>query len=202
MTLSTPKLLIIILESSPTQHQLLLVNQFVTMPRKESTHFSNENDYNKLKLACEAYNDDPNDKRTQSEIAPTLSLSRAQFCQYALEHKNGTFPDSYQQALDQGRGQGGSGSVGGKIASSRLRRFAVENQDVDDTGRGSESVLFSTFDDQFPGIDAVTRRNGMRTVRAIIKRLHKKRAARAALAAEAPSDDDSSSSSDDDEDFS
>jgi len=161
----------------------------------------NENDYNKLKLACEAYNDDPNDKRTQNEIAPTLSLSRAQFGKYALEHKNGNFPDSYQQALDQGRGQGGSGSVGGKIASSKLRRFAMENQDVDDTGRGSESVLFSTFDDQFPGIDCVTRRNAMRSVRRMIKGLHKRRAARAALAAEAPNDDDSSDDSSDDEPF-
>jgi len=185
------------LESSPTQHQLLPVNQFITMVRTTSNPFSNENDYNKLKSACEAYNDDPDDKRTQGEIAPTVSLSRSQFGMYAQEHKNGNFPDSYQQALDQGRGQGGSGSVGGTISSSRLRRFAMENQDVDDTGRGMESVLFSTFADQFPGIDSDTRRNAMRTIRAMIKSLHKKRAARAALAAEA--DYDSSNDSSDDE---
>ena len=173
------------------------------MTGRKDNVFRNENDYNNLKLACEAYNDDPNDKRTQSEIAKTLNMSQKQFSRYAIEHKNGNFPDSYADALAQGRGMGGSGSVGGTIASSELLVFAENNIDTEDIGRGLESVLFSTFDDQFPGIKCRTiRGNAMRTVRLIIKRLRKERAARAALAAEAPVDDDSSSSSDDDEDFS
>jgi len=171
------------------------------MTGREDNVFKNENDYNDLKAACEAYNDDPNDKRTQSEIAKTLNMSRQMFGIHAKEHKNGNFPASYADAKAQGRGMGGSGSTG-TIATSDLLVFAENNIDTEDIGRGLESVLFSTFDDQFPGIDSGTRRDAMRTVRTIIKRLRKERAARAALAAEAPSDDDSSSSSDDDEDFS
>jgi hypothetical protein len=162
--------------------------------------FDNENDYNNLKSACEEFNG-PNCTRKQSEIATSLSLSQQQFSNYAKEHRDGNFPTSYQEAMAQGRGMGGSGSTG-TIASSELRRFAVKNQDVDDTGRGLESELFSTFTDQFPGIDSITRRNAMRTVRAIIKRLRRQRNARAALAAEAANDDSSDDSSDDDEDFS
>ena len=171
------------------------------MTGRKDNVFKNENDFNNLKAACDAYNDDPNDKRTQSEIAKTLNMSRRMFGIHANEHKKGNFPASYADAKAQGRGMGGSGSTG-TIATSELHVFAENNIDTEDIGRGLESVLFSTFDDQFPGIDSVTRRDAMRTVRAIIKRLRKERAARAALAAEAPSDDDSSSSSDDDEDFS
>ena len=172
------------------------------MTGRKDNVFKNENDYNNLKAACEAYNDDPNDKRTQGEIAKTLNMSQSQFSKHAKEHKNGNFPDSYADARAQGRGMGGSGSVGGTISSGELLVFAENNIDTEDTGIGLDSELFSTFTDQFSGIDAVTRRDAMKTVRLIIKRLRKERAARAALAAEAPSDDDSSSSSDDDEDFS
>ena len=172
------------------------------MTGRKDNVFKNENDFNNLKAACEGYNDDPNDKRTQGEIAKTLNMSRRMFGIHAKEHKNGNFPASYADAKAQGRGMGGSGSVGGTIATSELHVFAENNIDTEDIGRGLESVLFSTFADQFPGIDSDTRRNAMMSVRTIIKRLRKERAARAALAAEAPSDDDSSSSSDDDEDFS
>ena len=174
------------------------------MTGRKDNVFRNENDYNSLKLACEEYNG-PNCTRKQSEIAKTLNMSQKQFSRYAIEHKNGNFPDSYADALAQGRGMGGpqNGSVSGTIATSELLVFAENNIDTEDIGRGLESVLFSTFDDQFPGIKCRTiRGNAMRTVRLIIKRLRKERAARAALAAEAPVDDDSSSSSDDDEDFS
>jgi len=174
------------------------------MTGRKDNVFKNENDFDNLKAACEAYNDDPNDKRTQDEIAKTLNMSRVNFSRHAKEHKNGNFPDSYADAKAQGRGMGGpqNGSVSGTIATSELHVFAENNIDTEDIGRGLESVLFSTFDDQFSGIDSDTRRKAMWTVRAIIKRLRRERAARAALAAEAPIDDDSSSSSDDDEDFS
>jgi len=177
------------------------------MTGRRDNVFRNENDFNNLKSACEEYNG-PNCTRTQGEIAKTLNMSAANFGRHAKEHKNNNFPASYADAQAQGRGMGrpgGRGSVGGTISSGELLIFAENNIDTDDTGRGMESVLFSTFVDQFPGIDAVhydIRRNAMRSVRRHIQRLRRERDEMAALAAEAPIDDDSSSSSDDDEDFS
>ena len=135
---------------------------------------------------------DPNDKRTQAEIAQTCNVSQSQFSRHAKEYSEGKFPDSYADARAQGFGMSG-----GDI---QLRLFAEENVDTDDTGRGRKSQLFRNFVDRFPRKNAEARRDGMVTVRANIKRLRREREEMAALA-EAANYDSSNDSSDDEGGF-
>lgn len=139
--------------------------------------------YNTVLAGVNEYNSS-NCTRTQVEIAKSVGISGADLSNFAKQQRNGTFPTSYQQAQSQGRGMGG-----GKAA---LRTFAMDNVDVDDTGRGDKSQLVRNYKARFPGQTSQVRGHAMWTVRAIIARLHRQREERAALAAEAPVDDDSS----------
>lgn len=167
------------------------------MPRTgQSTRsvFTDENLFNDVHAGLVAYNDNPNDTRNLVDIARSVGISKSSFSNLAIMHRNGNFPTSYANAQAQGLGMGSGGDP-------QLRLFAMDNIDTDDTGHGKKSQLSRNFRARFPLKDADARRDGLGTVRRIIKRLRRQREERAALAAEAANYDSSNDSSDDEGGF-
>ena len=154
--------------------------------------YKDELHFNTVRAGVLAVNN-PNDKRLLAEIARSCNVSRGGLSKLAKQHRDGNFPDSYEEARTQGRGMSG-GDV-------QLRSFAEDNVDVEDIGRGMKSQLFRNYKAHFSDENADSRRDGMKTVRANIKRLRREREERAALAAEAANYDSSNDSSDDEGGF-
>ena len=151
------------------------------MPNHGRSIYNDENLFDDVRAGLVAYNDDPNDTRKQSDIARSVGISQTSFQRFAEEYSNGNFPASYEAARAQGLGM-----AGGDVA---LRLFAEDNIDTDDTGKGEKSLLFRKYKAHFSDQTCpVARRNGMRSVRRIIKGLRKQREERTALAAEAAAD--------------